>query len=271
VGLSLLCALAFTAFSAASASAATSGTTAFTCVDTAPTNNGDYTDAHCDTTGTLGASRYKHEALAANPTTNVISTNAATKNSTTEASTAVLEATVFGFFTKLESSNIAASGTLENKLTGQVHEMIGSGITITYTGVTVAAPANCQVHSPGQAAGTIVTNTLKSESVEGTPMTQKFSPAAGTEFVKLEFENKAPGTCNINGQKPVVTGTVSAEPSGQMAAGGGKGASAGATLNVNVTKASAQLKVGGQNASLTALETIKMSGGNPIVSTGPPF
>src|SRR5262249_7594656 len=150
-GLSLLCALAFTAFSAASASAATSGTTAFTCVDTStenPANVGDYTDAHCDTTGTEHSSRYAHRALAANPTEHVVSTNAGTANNTMESTKSILEATVGGIVTKLEGATVSSSGTLENVLEGEEHKIKGSGITITYTGVTVANPANCKVHSP---------------------------------------------------------------------------------------------------------------------------
>jgi hypothetical protein len=263
VGLSLLCALAFTAFSAASASAATSGTTPVTCVDTAPTNNGDYTDAHCDTTGTKGASEYSHVAIGAE-TTNVTGTNGATANSTTAATRAVLEATVGGIATKLEAENVHSTGTIKKQLTGEVHETLGSGIVITYTGVIVVNPVICTVHSPGQPNGTVKTTTLKSFTVAGTPMKVKFEPVTPTEFTKLEFTG---ASCPINGVVATVNGTVLTEPLGQMEASGIK--SAGATLNVNVTKASAQLKVGGQNASLTSLETIAMEGGNPIASTEP--
>lgn len=262
VGLSLLCALAFTAFSAASASAATSGTTPVTCVDTGATNNGDYTDAHCDTTGTKGASRYSHVAAAAE--TAVTATNAATKNSTAEATKPVLEAVVGGINTKLEAATVSTTGTAKKQLTGEVHETIGSNIVITYTGVTVVNPLNCTVNSPGQPAGTVKTATLKSAPVAG-GMNTKFEPAAGTEFTKFEFKG---ASCAINTATPTVTGTVTVEPSGQHAAVGGV-SSAGATVLVNVTKASAQLKVGGQNALLNATETAKGENGNPLASTEP--
>src|SRR5882757_7501425 len=117
-GLSLLCALAFTAFSAVSASAAaptTEGTTAYTCVDTAPTNNGDFTDAHCNTTGTTGASRFKHVAIT--ETTEVTGTNEKTKNSTTEKTIVVLEATVGGIATKLEAATVDSICSLTNRKT----------------------------------------------------------------------------------------------------------------------------------------------------------
>jgi hypothetical protein len=264
VGLSLLCALAFTAFSAASASAATSGTTPVTCVDTTPANTGDYTDAHCDTTGTKGASRYSHVAIGAE-TTEVEGTNEKTASSTTASTKAVLEATVGGIVTKLEAGKVVSTGTIKKQLTGEVHETLGSAIVITYTEVVVQNPTICTVHSPGQPAGTVKTVTLKSSTVAGTPMQVKFEPVTPTEFTKLEF---AGASCPINGVVATVNGTVLTEPSGQHAAVGGV-QSAGATLNVNVTKASAQLKVGGQNASLTSLETIKMKNGNPIASTEP--
>jgi hypothetical protein len=265
VGFSLLCALAFTAFSAPRASAATSGTTAVTCVPDA-TNHGDYTDAHCDTTGTKGASAFKHVAIIGE-TTGVISTNAATKNSTTEATKVTLESIIAGIITKLEATGASGTGTLENKLEGEVHRILGRGIVSTYTGVTVVNPPGCTVHSPGQPTGTIKSATLKAESVEGTPMTFKMLPESGTEFTILNFEG---ASCSINGINVTISGTIPSEPSGQMVSGTGVN-SAGATATINVTKASAQLKVGGQNASLTATTTIKMSEGNPIASTGPPF
>jgi hypothetical protein len=265
VGLSLLCALAFTAFSAASASAATSGTTPVTCVDTAPANTGDYTDAHCDTTSaTKGTGRYSHVAIGAE-TTNVVGTNEKTASSTTASTKAVLEATVGGIATKLEATTTSGTGTIKKQLTGEVHETLGSGMVITYTGVAVANPANCTVHSPGQAAGTVKTTTLKAFAVAGTPVKVKIEPVTPTEFTKLEF---AGGSCTINGVAATVTGSVLTEPSGQHTAVGGV-SSAGATGSVNVTKASAQLKIGGQNASITALTTIKMEGGNPIAGTEP--
>jgi hypothetical protein len=265
VGLSLLCALAFTAFSAASASAATSGTTPVTCVDTTPINNGDYTDAHCDTTSaTKGTGRYSHVAIGAE-TTNVISTNANTASSTTAATKLVLEATIGGIATKLEAATAIGTGTLKKQLTGEVHETLGSGIVSTYTGVSVVNPLNCTVHSPGQPAGTIKSTTLKAVPVVGTPMKFKLEPVTPTEFTKLEF---AGGSCSINGLAATVNGSILSEPSGQHAAVGGV-QSAGATAFLNVTKASAQLKVGGQNASLTGVTTITMEGGNPIASTEP--
>ena len=228
-----------------------------------PTNHGDFTDAHCDTTAVpTETGAFKHVSIPEGVETAVEGTNAKTKNSTTEATIPVLEATVGGIATKLEATTVSASGTLTNQETGGVMEAVGSGIVITYTGVTVAAPANCTVHSPGQAAGTVKTATLKSVPVAGTPMKVKFEPVTPTEFTKLEF---AGGSCAINGVNPTVNGTVLTEPSGQMT--NGSVSSTGATLIVNVTKASAQLKVGGQNASLIATETIKMEGGNPIGST----
>jgi hypothetical protein len=252
------------AFMAQNSPAAESGTFAATCVKGAGADN--YTDAHCDSTsgGGPGTGSYGIEQFTESSTAGVEATNAATKNSTTEATQSVLEVTIAGVAIKLEATTMSATGAVENKTEGEVHKILGSGITITYTGVSVIKPANCKVHSPGKAAETVVTKTLKSESVEGTPMTEKFSPKEGTVLAELEFEG---ASCAISGITANVTGTVSGEPSGQMTAE--EVNTTGATLIVNVTKASAQLKVGVQNASLTATTTAKSAGGNAIVTTGP--
>jgi hypothetical protein len=266
VGLSLLCALAFTAFSAASASAATSGTTPVTCVDTSPTNNGDYTDAHCDTTSaTKGTGRYSHVAIGAE-TTNVVGTNEKTASSTTASTRAVFEATAGGIATKLEATTVSSTSTQKKLLTGEVHETKGSNIVFTFSGIAVVNPTPCTVHSPGQPNGTVQTAPLNSFPVNGSsPHKVKFEPVTPPVILTLEVTGVG---CPINGLVLNLTGTFLTEPSGQHAAVGGV-QSAGATLIINVTKASGQVKLGGQPASLTSVITTKMEGGNPIASTEP--
>lgn len=268
VGLSLLCALAFCAFAVPSAFAATNGTTAVTCVKDA-NKKGDYVDAHCDTTGTLGASEFKHEVLAANPTKEFVGDNEKTKNETKEREGIVWFVTLQSLNFEIICTIVHSEGTLENKLDAEEHKIVGSGIIVIYEVCTAKNTAqNCKwTSSPGAANGTIVTNTLKSESVEGTPtMTQKFSPNAGKEIGRIEVKECA----TIPGISYPINGTFSAELAGQMAAGGGNGASAGATLKVvQPDNAGSPLEVGGKKAGLLQIETLTMKEGNPIVSTAP--
>jgi len=272
IGLSLLCALAFTAFSAASASAATTteGTTAVTCV-AEPLNHGDFADAHCDTTKT-GEGAFKHVAIT--ETTEVTGTNEKTASETTASTPAVLEATVGGIATKLEAKKVDSLCSLTNSSTGEkpaVDSWTLSKCKVTYTEVAVTTPANCTVHSPGQAAGTVVTNELMGTLVgNGTSsMSVKFEPegVGPPPFFELEF---AGASCAINGLKPTVTGDASATLSGQSEMVNGAGhltRSSGATFTINVTKAQKTLIVGGQAAAYRAVETSKMKEGNPIGTT----
>lgn len=260
----LLCGILPGAFAVPSASAVETGTDAAICVAGGGAEN--YTDAHCNTTapeGPLGGS-FGIEQFEESSTSGVTSTNAETKNSTTESTPTVLLATIGGVNAEISCKKVHSEGTLENKAEGEVHKILGSGVVVKYSECEMPKPVGCKVHSPGEAAGTIATNSLKSESVEGTPMTQKFAPTTGTKLGELVLES-----CVIAGTY-TVTGTISAEPSGQMSAE--EINSTGATLVVNLPKnASSTLVVAGQKAGLTSATTVKMNGGDPIVSTGPPF
>jgi hypothetical protein len=259
-GLSLLCALVFCAFAAPSAFAATSGTTAFTCVPVAQGGTNDYEDAHCD--NTKGSGGFGHLALAQNPTGEVTGTNAGTANATTEKTSAILKTTAGGLETEIICTDVDSTGTLENSLVGEEHKITGSGINVTYTGCTVPKPTGqgCTAHSGAEPAGTIVTEKLKSESVE--PMGQKFTPAAGTVFVEIIFAGCK--TAGLNkGYK--VEGSATAGPSGSDSP-----KSSGATLIFNIAKApGSPLTFATNPAGLTQIETVKMEGGNPIVTTAP--
>jgi hypothetical protein len=274
VGLSLLCALAFTAFSAASASAATTteGTTAVTCVED-PTHHGDFKDAHCDETETeTGA--FKHVPIT--ETTEVTGTNEKTASSTTKSTPAILGATVGGITVGLEAQKVDSLCSLTNSSTGEKPAKDSwtlSECIVTYTEVTVTTPANCTVMSPGSPDGTVVTSKLMGTLVgNGTSsMSVKFEPepvgGVTPPFTTLKFTGTL---CPINGVEAKVTGDASATLSGQsemVNKAGHLTRSSGATLNINVTKAEKTLIVGGQPAAFTAKETTKMVGGNPIGTT----
>jgi len=58
--------------------------------------NGDFTDAHCDTTGTPGKSEFKHELIKVGETTNIDGTNSEVTESTKKSEPAVLKGEIVG-------------------------------------------------------------------------------------------------------------------------------------------------------------------------------
>lgn len=258
-GLSLICAFALCALAAPSAFAAPTGTTAVECSLNATTR--DFSDAHCDTTAPT-QSTYGHLAPVNGTPFGFTGTNANTTGVTVNAVEPELEATINGLPVKIKCTKMSTVGSLENTLVGEEMRIVGSAITITYTGCTVTTPVGCSVKSPGAGGGEIKTNELKSISVEGTPMTQKFERSVGTVLAELEIATcgEATGTFKLEG-------TFSAQPSGQGAVGGVT--MAGATLIVNMPKnASSTLKMAGQKVGLKQTETLK-KGTDTISSTGP--
>jgi hypothetical protein len=139
--ISLLCALLLCAIGASSAFAATSGTTAFTCVEST-THEGDFEDAHCDKTVTPGTGKFTHKALPTNPTT-ATSTNAQTANGTKDSSPTVLKGILGGVITEIVCKTRNGHGTLENKLSGEKHSVVGSGTTVL-TECTMPKPVNAE-------------------------------------------------------------------------------------------------------------------------------
>jgi len=274
-GLSLLCALCFCAFGASSAVAATSGTTAVTCVEGATK---DFTDAHCDTTGVAGSSKFGHAAIAAGEKTEIETTNAGTANETKEATNAILKSTIGGLEGEIICTGVSGTGKIENKLEGEVHKIISTGVVLTYTGCTAPKPTGqgCKVWTDNEKEkpemeneGQIMTVPLKGETITvGTTHKIHFVPETGTRFASFFLTS-----CKTEALSKTyeVTGSVNAEPNISMT-GTETPLGSGSTIRVNLPKnPESTLELSGQKAGLTQLETIKMKGGNPIGTTASPF
>jgi hypothetical protein len=254
------------------------GLTAFTCIES-PTHEGDFKDAHCDEAVTAGTGQFTHKALPTNPTT-VTSTNAETKNKTTEATPSVFKAILGGVTSEIVCKTRQGHGTLENTLTQDQHSVVGSGTT-SYAECTMPKPVNgegkerCKVSEPIQFE-------FKAISTEnGKEMGALFRPKEGTTFVRLSFSEGPGMKCPIAGKEMPVTGNAEAT-------GGEKGESEklGATLTWTnaMTKGSkceaAEQKglcLGAQSAEYSATATGKMitttegTPENAITATTPPF
>jgi hypothetical protein len=240
VGLTVLCALAFSAFAAANASAA--GTTTFTCSEAASVKN--FSDADCSTKVSEGA-KFGHIAIAEGTATELKATGG----------TQTLTTHVGGIVVELQCTAVkTTSGSSTNTLVSGVMQNLGSGIQLEYTGCTVLKPSGigCTVgHDVGTTyvPGTIITNTLKSETIEGTTATTtgvKFTPAgvAGTPFAEITISGCTTTPPNLTNAK--VLGTAVGTPSG---------------ANLVFTAAStAGLTFGGQTASLAGTITVTAKG-----------
>jgi len=245
VGLSLICALVLCAFAAPGASAA--GTTAFTCVEK---KEGDFSDAHCDDKVEPGKGTFGHVEIKAGEKTEFEGTNAKTSGKTNDAAPAMLTGVSGGVAVTIECKKVASTGTIENK-EGPPMSVAGTKIVAEYSECTVQKPAKCKVKEP------IKTNELTSATeINATEMFVKFTPPAGKPFVEITLEG---AECAIKGTFPV---------EGSAAGTGASNSGEGATLVFTEPMTATTLKFGGQAATFSATETIKMKGGgNPIDAT----
>jgi hypothetical protein len=144
----------------------------------------------------------------------------------------------------------STSGSSTNTTVGGIMQNLGSGIQLEYTGCTVLKPSGmgCTVgHDVGTTyvPGTIITNLLKSETVEGTTATTtgvKVTPAgvAGTPFAEFTIAGCTTTPPNVTNAR--ILGTAVGTPSG---------------ANIVFTVAStAGLTIGGQAASLVGTVTV---------------
>ena len=255
LGLSALSVVAFFAFMAQSALAfvpVAAETTAYTCVE----NGGekDYSDAHCDNAVTKGTGKFGHVAIAENTETELAITNAATKNSTTEAAPAVLEGELGGAKLKLTATTVTGTGKIKNSgghVTGNVH--------VEYTGITVNEPANCtknKVEFNANFEGVHNTGSAEKEKEMGL----LFKPKEGEVFVTIVLEG---AKCALAGKELKVKGTAIAT-SGKGATANGSGAT-----SVFEPGTMEPLEIGGNAAKFSSTTTTKMAGtgGNPIALT----
>jgi hypothetical protein len=243
IGLSLLCALAFTAFAAPSAQA---GTTAFTCVKGGGAQ--EFTEAHCAANGHNDGNKYGHVGFAG--TTNWVSTNKKTANTTVDHTTAILKGTLAGAASELSCTKVDGKGTLTNEEVGGKMQVSGTA-TVSYRECTVTKPTKgCVVAEPVVAEANVL-------SVEaGATMGLEFKgKKAGGVFAEIKYENKGAEKCALlNGGKPFpVTGSTVATDKGATS---------------EFTAAHSKLVLGGNAASYTGMETVTSeANGTPLTLT----
>lgn len=150
----------------------------------------------------------------------------------------------------IKCTGLEGSGTA----TDAGEQINGSGITLTYTGCTVTAPAGkgCKVQA-GPTAEKITTNTLKSTTTrsEAGNFKTTYLPASGETFVTIAVSGCS--TAALNGNKEV-TGSASTTESTD-------------TMKQTFTESSSNLKFGGQSAKLIGSSEQKM--GTAFISVGP--
>jgi hypothetical protein len=230
--LAALCALALMAVAA---STATAGVTGFACIEGAGAHN---TNSHC-VPGSTGA--YGHMAIEAGKSTST---------SVVNVTNPVLGGKLFGATIELSATGVECVGcTAENKEVGGVMEVTSSGGTLTFTGVKVVGlESKCTV--VGSKVEDIPTKPLKftTTSVAGA----RLEPVTGTLLAEFKITGSE---CSVKAEGIKITGTLFA-------------ATNGATLIVNVTKASGELTLEGEKASLKSEATLKGGpGGNGVSLT----
>lgn len=214
-----------------------------------------FEDAHCDRATSESAKvKFVHEAITGT-TTNVLVTNAGTREETKKATTAVMRvANLHGLANVVvECTNVEGSGFMENKLVSGVMQVVGSGTLKFNNGSGV----NCSSNQAGCTAKVAEAPT-KGTTVEGseTEMGYEVSPAGGgSVFTTVTFE----GTCGLHafGALPIsgtAVGTQGTEPNGH-----------GGTLVV--TEAMKNLSIGGEPVTLSATLTFAMKEGNTLALT----
>jgi hypothetical protein len=257
VGLSLLCALAFSALATQSASAAKAvNTTAFTCVKGGGFK--DFKDPHCNTFAGVEKGEYGHISIKAGETTKIEATN-------TE---------IVGFSSSLGGVKV---GGFCNKATteGNLHNIESESKKHTVTGelstkiseCTVTKPAKCIVKEP-----LVVETTF--EGVEGlgpekNQMGAELKAKNGEgAFVTIEFKNKGAEACALNGKSFVVQ-SIGGAGSGTVGTGSPPPTEK-FTGEANFTGAMSEesLEAGGSAVNFSVKATMRMAGGeNPISLT----
>ncbi len=232
IGLTVLCALAFSAISAASASA--KGTTAFTCV---PGGGGANTNAHCDpgSSGTSG-----HVSFAAGTKTHLHISAVGEQ---------VLKGTLAGVAVELASSEVEAETSpntsyIENNNTSPM-DVTGT-LVLHYKNVEIKASAalkaRCTIENMEVTTTPLSITSSTGETKKTTGIT--FKPQSGA-FAHIKFvTNPNPHEeklCPLAGTEATVEGSVT-------------GNTSGATLTVDPESSS--LTLGGNAATLQGTVTV---------------
>jgi hypothetical protein len=277
IGLSLLSALMFCALAAHSASAAlktSNNTTAYTCVPDV-NNLGDFKDAHCDVTGTIGKEKYKHELIPLNTTTEIDATNKNVTNETKDPEPAFLSGTVAGAKSEVECKSVnnnTKESTIHNVEPEKKQHTFTGTVVVEYKECTVKAPAKCTVTEPIIATATV----HGVEGLVGPTGEEKEPNAMGVEFVghgeketfaELEYTNKGEEKCALNKTKFPVRGKAIGT-SGPTTTNDQSNKESGATLVFTPEHKMEELTLGGNPATFTSIVTPTMAGGgNPITLT----
>jgi hypothetical protein len=253
IGLSLLCALAFSAIAATGASAENKTGTAFTCV---PTEGGvGFSKEHCSA-GDAVASGAKFKHVEIPPTRKEVvegkevtvpnwvavrSTNEKTATETKESTNAVLTASIGGLKAIITGKKVTVTGEIlnfEDPVTKAMDIQGRNGVgTITEAVLSgaLATVEGCKV-----VKNEITTEALTGTSLVNTMEGEAFGPGGIYAVIKLEGCK----TKELNEKGITVSGTS-------------KGIGDGATGETTVASTSG-LKAGGQSASLTGKLTARL-------------
>jgi hypothetical protein len=232
LGLAALCALGLTAISASPAFA---GATAFACIEGAGEHN---TNADCQP-GSSGSAG--HLAIGPNVT-------AALKFN--KLTNPILIGKLFGAEVELTATGFECIGCLaENKEVAGVMEVVSVGGKLTLTGVKVVGlESKCEV--VGTKSEDITTKEVKFTTTVATGVT--LEPVAGTTLAEFNIVSKPSQTCVVAGSLQVT--------------GKGTASLSGAKLTISITKASGELLLNSEKASLKAEATVEADAGFHPVS-----
>jgi hypothetical protein len=128
---------------------------------------------------------------------------------TVEGASSTLTGSFSGTTIELSSTSFGCSGTCTIDNTKEAGHSQGK---LIFNGVKVVKPANCTVHSPGAANGTVITKELTDKVIMdptagSTTVADQFFTDSGA-FVELEFTGEL---CTLNELLVPVNGTVAAE------------------------------------------------------------
>jgi hypothetical protein len=186
IGLSLLCALAFSAIAVASASAETKTTTAFTCV---PAEGGaGFSKEHCAAADAVASgAKFKHVEIKPGESTTFEATNEKTAEETKSSTNAVFSTSVGGLKAVITAKKVLIHGTVENfeDPVTKAMDIRQSKVVITLT-EAVLSGALATVEGCKVVKNEIVTNELTATSLVNT-MEAEYSGPGGV-FANIKFE-----------------------------------------------------------------------------------
>jgi len=270
-GLALLSGLLFCAFAAQSASAAltkSNNTTGYTCVKDA-SKTGDFKDAHCDETGTIGKEEYKHELIPVGTTTELDATNQKVTESTKKLEPIIIKGEVPGGG-KVEIECTTMKTKTKNSAVHNVepeaknHTFTGNGAA-EFSFCNVKLLKNCTVNEPIIAEATF-------HGVEGLVGPKGEKNAMGVEYVgereketfgAIEFLGAA---CSVKGTSFSVKGKAIGT-SGPTTESAGENKESGATIVFTPKFAMQEMTLAGKAAEVSMITTPTGVGGPPVSIT----